>query len=65
MKKFELPISLLSCQNRDVWAEDHRYLLNLSTKNADSFSWIESAIFAMTLDHRIITKDLVNSYRTF
>jgi carnitine O-acetyltransferase len=52
-KSLQPPIGLLSGQHRDRWAEHHGYLLRNSNNQA-SFEMIESAIFAIALDHKII-----------
>ncbi|KAJ3369259.1 hypothetical protein HDU91_007380 [Kappamyces sp. JEL0680] len=53
-KKMQPPVCLLSGQHRDKWAEHHGHLLQLSPKNAESFRMIETALFAVALDHRIV-----------
>lgn len=48
------PIGLLSGQHRDKWAEHHGHLLTLGQRNSDSFNMIESSLFSVCLDHRIV-----------
>jgi carnitine O-acetyltransferase len=54
-------VGLLSAQHRDHWAKDHKILEELDPENAKSFSWIESALFCVCLDHRPIPEDLNSS----
>ncbi|KAI8897824.1 acyltransferase ChoActase/COT/CPT [Globomyces pollinis-pini] len=53
------PVGLLSGQHRDKWAEHHGYLLK-NPKNAESFKLIESALFAVALDHKIVPHDVTS-----
>jgi hypothetical protein len=50
----QAPINILSGQHRDKWAEHHAYLFELDGKNAEAFRAIETALFAVSLDHRIV-----------
>lgn len=56
-KKLQPPVGILSGQHRDKWAEHHGHLLAIDKKNAESFHMIETALFAVYLDHRIIPND--------
>ena len=59
-KKMQPPIGILSGQHRDKWAEHHGLLLQSSPKNAETFALIESAIFAVALDDRILPQGVSN-----
>jgi hypothetical protein len=48
------PIGILGGQGRDDWARDHIHLEQLDRRNVDSFGWIETALFAVSLDDRLV-----------
>jgi Choline/Carnitine o-acyltransferase len=54
----QAPIGLLSAQHRDSWSKDHAHLESLHALNNESFKWIETAQFAVCLDHRPVPKDI-------
>lgn len=45
------PLGALTTQNRRVWAAARNHLSSLSTKNADNFTAIDSALFCISLDN--------------
>lgn len=51
-KEVQPPISILTAQHRDDWAKDHAHLINLGNKS--NFEVIESALFCVALDHRLL-----------
>jgi carnitine O-acetyltransferase len=59
LDKRQPPICILSAQDRDEWAQDHGHLLTLGN-NAASFAEIESALFSVNFDHKLIKKDVTN-----
>ena len=54
----QLPIGILTAQDRDPWAKDYAYLENLNPTNKESFSLIQSALFSVCLDHRLMLPDI-------
>ncbi|KAJ3315513.1 hypothetical protein HDV04_003055 [Boothiomyces sp. JEL0838] len=56
-KNKQPPICILGGQHRDKWAEHHQILLSLDVKNRESLNMIETALFAVSLDHRILPSD--------
>ncbi|KFM61229.1 hypothetical protein X975_08773, partial [Stegodyphus mimosarum] len=53
------PISFLTTENRDTWAEAREYLEKLG--NAEQLKLIDSAIFVLALDDQSLGNDLVKS----
>lgn len=53
------PISLLTTENRDTWAEVRAHLEKIG--NAEQLHLIDSAIFAISLDEETLANDLVKS----
>jgi hypothetical protein len=51
----EAPIGLLTGTQRDTWTELHGHLSALSPQNKESFTLIETALFAVALDDRVFT----------
>ncbi|KAJ3184004.1 hypothetical protein HDU85_001855 [Gaertneriomyces sp. JEL0708] len=51
-------IGLFTAIHRDKWADMHKYLEDLSPVNQASFRAIESSIFAISLDDRLLPTDL-------
>jgi carnitine O-acetyltransferase len=54
------PICVLGGQDRDAWAADYDYLVRLDKKNLASMNWIQTALFAVSLDHRIVPHDVTS-----
>lgn len=54
----QVPIGILTAQDRDPWAKDYAYLEKLDFKNRESFSQIQSALFSVCLDHRLMLPDI-------
>lgn len=53
------PISLLTTENRDTWAEAREHLEKIG--NAEQLRLIDSAIFVLSLDEETLDGDLVKS----
>ncbi|GJE88614.1 choline/carnitine O-acyltransferase [Phanerochaete sordida] len=50
-----VPISVLSADHRDRWAENYAHLMALSPQNEKNLTAIHHAIFALSLDHYTYT----------
>ncbi|KAJ0175440.1 hypothetical protein K1T71_008599 [Dendrolimus kikuchii] len=48
----EQPLGILTCQNRDVWAQQREYLVNMG--NGEALNQLDTAIFNLVLDDDVI-----------
>jgi carnitine O-acetyltransferase len=62
--KVEEPVCILSAQHRDDWARDHGHLLSLG-RNKDNLTIIETALFSVALDHKLLPAGNTNLASTF
>ncbi|KAI8851116.1 acyltransferase ChoActase/COT/CPT [Chytridium lagenaria] len=53
------PVSILTAEHRDTWAEVHKYMEDLCPENRKSFSIVEGAIFNLSLDDYFMPSDTV------
>ncbi|KAJ3207886.1 hypothetical protein HDU67_007174, partial [Dinochytrium kinnereticum] len=53
------PVSILTAEHRDTWAEVHKYMEDLCPENRRSFGIIEDGIFNLSLDDYFLPSDTV------
>ncbi|KAJ3101205.1 hypothetical protein HDU96_010082 [Phlyctochytrium bullatum] len=56
---YQPPVSILTAEHRDTWADVHKYMEDLCSGNRKSFSIIEGAIFSLSLDDYFFPSDTV------
>ncbi|KAI0719277.1 acyltransferase ChoActase/COT/CPT [Cerioporus squamosus] len=50
-----VPVSVLTTDDRDRWADNYHHLLTLSPSNRTTFDTLTSTVFALSLDHYAYT----------
>ncbi|KAI8924064.1 acyltransferase ChoActase/COT/CPT [Entophlyctis helioformis] len=53
-KDIQPPVCIMTSENRNNWAKSRAHLESLGGANTETFKWIDSALFAVSLDDRAI-----------
>lgn len=63
-KMAEVPLGILTTENRDVWAEARRHMCN-HHENENSLRMIDSALFNIVLDDEVVGSDPLTVVRHY